>query len=54
MARPSSGVGKDQRDVAVQGPKRELSDDDGLRSNYGYQCVATLCSNRVVCDVRDM
>jgi hypothetical protein len=53
MAKPSSGVGRDQRGVAVQDPKPELSDDDNFRPNYGYQCVATFGSKRVGNDIRN-
>lgn len=39
MAKPSSGVGRDQRDVAVQDSKHELSDDDNFRPNSGYSLL---------------
>ena len=42
MAKPSSGVGRDQRNVAVQGSKHELSDDDNSRPKNGYSLLS-LC-----------
>lgn len=41
--KPSSGAGSDQPDVAVQGPKCELSDDGNFRSNNGYSLLP-LCA----------